>query len=339
MAVVNLERNLTPEHMGWVLCGATNELRALVLGDVALRGGEASYLDVHSDLLDLDYNRQYPFKPKNNVLTTAINTPDLVAEVDDTKSITISPELGYHAVALGGVLFKYLPESPLASFRNIVGLYKRTGKEIEIPGTSLRRAVIEQLARNSSVSGIRRAEVINSTAEINGCDEGLVRKHVENLIKIGYILLDEKDGTLRVSPDLIDIFKQYTELVSSFEGDQQLRDDGYEYLLRLLSGDSKDSFKVPYFARRSVTGSGRTKAPVLEKFVKSLPSIFNGDELLLTTEVAFRTGIDTHVVFDLLQRMERTRPDAPVRRTNTPDVGKVRVREREWGLTKDCPAV
>ena len=114
--------------------------------------------------------------------------------------LTISPELGFHAVSWAGVLFDRLPEDPSASFRNLVGLYKPAGKEIEIPSPAVRRVALEMLARSSSKNPAKRAGVVSEASERTGCDEGIARKQVENLIHLGIAILHNKDGTLSVNP-------------------------------------------------------------------------------------------------------------------------------------------
>jgi hypothetical protein len=321
-----LTHNITFEQMGFVISGSTNEVRAMVLGNLASVGGNAYYDSIHQNLRNLGYDKLHIFKPRENVLKTCLTTPDSVVTTDELQErIILSTELGAPAVAFSGVLVEQLPREENIGFNKLTGIYKPS-TTTDTPSTTIRRVVLDMLATGASV---KRARVVSIGSETANCNKGMIRKHIERLLDTGMITIDE-GAYLKVGPEFANSIRAYTELVSAFETDEQLRRHGYEYMTAVSSGKHVDSRLLPALAKRSVVQSGKSMSPALDIFVTSLSSLVDRGEVVTSTEIASRFGQPTHVVFELLQRMERVLDKTPIRRVNEPESGKSRVREREW---------
>jgi hypothetical protein len=320
-----LDRNVTFNQMGTVICGSTNEVRALVLGRLAFERQPTDYRSIHESLRDLNYDKFHIFKPKEHVLRTATRTPDEIVEVND-GDIDLSDELGQHAVAFSGVLFEHLPRTSNIGFSKLTGTFKET-EGAAAPSTTIRRVVLNILAHRKSV---KRSELVNTSSEITGCYNGMIRSHVAFLVRTGIVTLDE-NALLSVRSEYKEPVCAYTDLASDFQTDETLRKQGYDYMTSLVSGEHKDSKLIPYFSKRSVVQSGRSKAPAVDELVQQIRNIFGDYEQLYTNEVASRLGMETPIVAELLQRMERTSyKNPPIVRINQPNTGRTKVFERLW---------
>jgi hypothetical protein len=326
-SIPELEGRFTHEQLGLLLPAVNTEIRCLMLGVLAVEPDPISAQSVHAKLQSLEYDKFHHINPKNNLLKQAKSTIPNIFHVDqDTEEIGLDSN-GVVAAALAGVLLNRLPRDSSVGLYRLIGGYRHT-PGLATTGPSLRRMILNCV--EGSPSGISKASVIDAVQSVYpSIPQGTVENQMKTAIDVG--IVENHKGKLTIKKAAKPTVRAYKELMNDFATESQLRHEGLHYIIGLISGRNKDSRNIPYLAKRSIIQSGKSGSPKLEGFLAELKGLVEDGEVVSTSEIVLRTGLEPDHVYEFLSRMVRINGySAPLARINGVKPGTSKVKERMW---------